>query len=223
VLLKYRVACAKVGPYRDCRRTALQDAQRAVGLVRFRPAEWHIDPRKIGVLGFSAGGHMVAAISNHFEKRLYLAVDAADIESCRPDFAVSLYPGHLAVPVKDFALNPDLQITSQTPPTFLLQAEDDPVNPVRELARLLRGAQEGGRRPRGDARVCEGRSRVRAPSDGVAHHALAAVRGGVAHNNRHAFEVNQGAPPNNGMHPIRDTPHFIHHNWAGRRVMPGVK
>jgi acetyl esterase/lipase len=55
VLLKYRVPCAKVGPYRDCR-TALQDAQRAVGLVRFRSAEWHIDPRKIGVLGFSAGG-----------------------------------------------------------------------------------------------------------------------------------------------------------------------
>jgi acetyl esterase/lipase len=129
VLLKYRVPCAKVGPYRDCR-TALQDAQRALGLVRFRSAEWHIDPRKIGVLGFSAGGHMVAAISNHFEKRLYPAVDAADKESCRPDFAVSLYPGHLAVPEKDFALNPDLQITSQTPPTFLLQAEDDPVDPV---------------------------------------------------------------------------------------------
>lgn len=129
VLLKYRVPCVKTGPYRDCR-TALQDAQRAVGLVRFRSAEWHIDPRKIGVLGFSAGGHMVAAISNHFEKRLYPAVDAADKESCRPDFAVSLYPGHLAVPEKDFALNPDLQITSQTPPTFLLQAEDDPVDPV---------------------------------------------------------------------------------------------
>jgi acetyl esterase/lipase len=129
VLLKYRVPCVKTGPYRDCR-TALQDAQRALGLVRFRAAEWHIDPRKIGVLGFSAGGHMVAAISNHFEKRLYPAVDAADKESCRPDFAVSLYPGHLAVPEKDFALNPDLQITSRTPPTFLLQAEDDPVDPV---------------------------------------------------------------------------------------------
>jgi acetyl esterase/lipase len=129
VLLKYRVPCAKVGPYRDCL-TALQDAQRAVGLVRFNSAEWHIDPRKIGVLGFSAGGHMVAAISNHFEKRLYPAVDAADKESCRPDFAVSLYPGHLAVPVKNFALNPDLKITSRTPPTFLLQAEDDPVDPI---------------------------------------------------------------------------------------------
>jgi acetyl esterase/lipase len=129
VLLKYRVPCVKVGPYRDCR-TALEDAQRTVGLVRFQAARWHIDPRKIGVLGFSAGGHMVAAMSTHFEKRLYPAVDAADRESCRPDFAVALYPGHLAIPERDFALNPDIRVTSRTPPTFLLQAEDDPVDPV---------------------------------------------------------------------------------------------
>ncbi len=128
-LLKYRVPCVKSGPYRDCR-TALEDAQRTVGLVRFHSAQWHIDPHKIGVLGFSAGGHMVAAISTHFEKRLYHAVDAADRESCRPDFAVALYPGHLAVPEKDFVLNPDIQVSSQTPPTFLLQAEDDPIDPV---------------------------------------------------------------------------------------------
>jgi acetyl esterase/lipase len=129
VLLKYRVPCAKVGPYRDCR-TALQDAQRTVGLLRSQAARWQIDARKIGVLGFSAGGHMVAAISTHFETRLYEPVDDADKESCRPDFAVSLYPGHLAVPEKDFALNPDIQVSSRTPPTFLLQAEDDPVDPV---------------------------------------------------------------------------------------------
>ena len=129
VLLKYRVPCVKSGPYQDCR-TALQDAQRTVGLVRFQAAQRHIDPHKIGVLGFSAGGHMVAAISTHFEKRLYPDVDAADRESCRPDFAVSLYPGHLAVPERDFALNPDIQVSSRTPPTFLLQAEDDPIDPV---------------------------------------------------------------------------------------------
>ena len=92
VLLKYRVPCVKSGPYLDCL-TALEDAQRTVGLVRFHAAEWHIDPHRIGVLGFSAGGHMVAAMSTHFEKRLYPAVDAADKESCRPDFAVALYPG----------------------------------------------------------------------------------------------------------------------------------
>jgi acetyl esterase/lipase len=127
-LLKYRVPCAKVGPYRDCP-TALQDAQRTVGLLRSQAAQWHIDPRKIGVLGFSAGGHMAVAISTHFAKRLYTPVDDADKESCRPDFALALYPGHLAVPEKEFALNPDIRV-SQTPPTFLLQAEDDPVDPV---------------------------------------------------------------------------------------------
>lgn len=129
VLLKYRVPCAKVGPYRDCP-TALEDAQRAVGLVRFRAAEWQIDPNKIGVLGFSAGGHMVAAISTHFERRHYPAVDDADKVSCRPDFAVALYPGHLAVAEKNFVLNPDIQVTARTPPTFLLHAHDDPVDPV---------------------------------------------------------------------------------------------
>lgn len=129
VLLKYRVPCAKTGPYRNCR-TALEDAQRTMGLVRFHAAEWHIDPHRIGVLGFSAGGHMVAAISTHFDKRLYPSVDAADKVSCRPDFGVALYPGHLAVPERHFALNPEIRVTSQTTPTFLLQAEDDPVDPV---------------------------------------------------------------------------------------------
>jgi len=129
VLLKYRVPCEKSGPYRDCL-TALQDAQRAMGLVRFHAAQWHIDPHRIGVLGFSAGGHMVAAISTHFEKRLYRSVDAADRVSCRPDFAVALYPGHLAIPETDFALNPDIRVSKQTPPTILIQAEDDPMDPV---------------------------------------------------------------------------------------------
>jgi acetyl esterase/lipase len=127
VLLKYRVPCDKIGPYRDCP-TALQDAQRTVGLVRYHANEWHIDPHKIGVLGFSAGGHMVAAISTHFDKRLYPPADDADKVSCRPDFGIALYPGHLAGP--DLPLNPDIKVTSRTPPTFLVQAEDDPVDPV---------------------------------------------------------------------------------------------
>jgi len=129
VLLKYRVPCVKVGPYRNCP-TALEDAQRAIGLVRFRAARLHVDPHKIGVLGFSAGGHMVAAVSTHWMKRLYSPVDAADKVSCRPDFGIALYPGHLAVPERNFALNPDIRVTSRTTPTFLLQAEDDPVDPV---------------------------------------------------------------------------------------------
>lgn len=143
VLLKYRVPCSKTGPYRDCL-TALQDTQRAMGLVRARAAEWKIDPKKIGVLGFSAGGHMVAAISNHFAKRLYPAVDAADEVSCRPDFAVALYPGHLAVPEKDFALNPDIQVTKETPPTFLVHAQNDPIDPVENSLVYYSALQKAG-------------------------------------------------------------------------------
>ncbi len=132
VLLKYRVPGAGLSPESGAypkSPMALQDAQRTVGSVRSRAAEWQIDPHKIGVLGFSAGGHLVAAISTNFEKRLYTAVDAADKESCRPDFAVALYPGHLLENTsKEFELNPYVPVTGQTPPTFLLQATDDSVD-----------------------------------------------------------------------------------------------
>ncbi|MFZ1157726.1 MAG: alpha/beta hydrolase [Candidatus Sulfotelmatobacter sp.] len=137
VLLKYRVPNSGMHWDERCQcqvhpksPTALEDAQRTLGLVRFHAAEWHIDPHKIGVLGFSAGGHLVAAMSTHFNKRLYRAVDAADKESCRPDFAVALYPGHLSIAPKPLELNADIRVTGQTPPTFLLQAEDDPVDSV---------------------------------------------------------------------------------------------
>src|SRR2546428_5065442 len=92
VLLKYRVPCVKSGPYLDCP-TALEDAQRTVGLVRFHAVEWHIDPRKIGVLGFSAGGHLGAAMSTPFGERPDSAVDAAGQESCPPDFSGGPYSG----------------------------------------------------------------------------------------------------------------------------------
>jgi acetyl esterase/lipase len=133
VLLKYRVTDVgpypKSGPYPESP-MALEDAQRTMGLLRLHAAEWHIDPHKIGVLGFSAGGHLSAAISTHYAKRLYAAVDAADKESCRPDFAVALYPGHFWIGSEKFELNPGIPVTPQTPPTFLLQAENDPVDTV---------------------------------------------------------------------------------------------
>src|SRR5205085_141935 len=149
VLLKYRVPNSGMhgeGPggrrqVKPKAPMALQDAQRTVGLVRFHAAEWHIDPHKIGVLGFSAGGHVVAGMSTRFEQRLYPAVDGADKENCRPDFAVALYPGHLWVnedrhpPSTDdekFELRADIHVTRQTPPTFLLQAEDDYVDGVNQ-------------------------------------------------------------------------------------------
>jgi acetyl esterase/lipase len=161
VLLKYRVpgergypktAYPKSGPFPESP-MALEDAQRMMGLVRLHAKEWGIDPHKVGVLGFSAGGHLVAAISNHFEKRFYAAVDAADAESCRPDFGVAIYPGHLSLSAaewdasqgekkfalkvspgvdKDLALNPDLRVTRETPPQFLLQAEDDNEDSVND-------------------------------------------------------------------------------------------
>ena len=131
VLLKYRVPTPRREAYRTSR-MALEDAQRTVGLVRFHAAEWQIDPHKIGVIGFSAGGHMVAAMSTHFDKRLYPAVDAADKESCRPDFAIACYPGHLWGGDDNLELNPNIPITRDTPPTFLLQAEDDHVDNVNQ-------------------------------------------------------------------------------------------
>ncbi|HXX28538.1 MAG TPA: alpha/beta hydrolase [Terriglobales bacterium] len=133
VLLKYRVPgeglSPRSGPYPQSP-MALEDAQRTVGLVRFHAKEWHIDPHKIGVLGFSAGGHLSAAISTHFKQRLYPAVDAADQESCRPDFAVVIYPGHLSLAARNLRSSREIHVTRQTPPTFLLQAEDDPVDAV---------------------------------------------------------------------------------------------
>ena len=124
-LVKYRVP--DTGPYPKSS-AALQDAQRAVGLVREHAAEWHIDPHRIGVLGFSAGAHLSAALSTHFEKRLYDRVDAGDDQSCRPDFAVIVYPGYLALSEQNMAANPEIHVTSQTPPSFIVQAEDDPVH-----------------------------------------------------------------------------------------------
>jgi acetyl esterase/lipase len=125
ILLKYRVPDSGPCPKSSA---ALQDAQRALGIVRSRAADWHIDPHRIGVLGFSAGAHLAAALSTHFDKRLYDPIDAADKLSCRPDFAVIVYPGYLALAQQNFAPNADIQPTEQTPPSFIVQAEDDPVH-----------------------------------------------------------------------------------------------
>ena len=135
VLLKYRVPAPRSRPNWGAypqSPIALEDAQRTMGLVRLHAKEWHIDPHRLGVLGFSAGGHLVAALSVHFARRIYPPVDAADKESCRPDFAIALYPGHLSVKEGTLTLNPDIasNITARTPPTFLLQNEDDKVDSI---------------------------------------------------------------------------------------------
>jgi acetyl esterase/lipase len=143
VLLKYRVPVKRVGPYGESP-PALEDAQRTVGLVRFHAAEWQINPHKIGVIGFSAGGHMVAATSTHFDKRSYPAVDAADKESCRPDFAIACYPGHLWNDDEGFKLNPNVPVTTNTPPTFIVQAEDDDVDGVEQSLVYYIGLKKAG-------------------------------------------------------------------------------
>lgn len=122
VLTKYRVPDS--GPYPKSP-AALEDAQRALSLVRSRAGEWQIDPGKIGVIGFSAGAHLAAALSTHFDARLYKPQDAADQVSCRPDFAIVIYPGYTSGSPQSLTPNPDLKVTTETPPTFLVQTEDD--------------------------------------------------------------------------------------------------
>jgi acetyl esterase/lipase len=100
------------------------DAQRAVSLVRSRAAEWGIDPKRIGMVGFSAGGHLALATATGFTKRTYEPIDAIDEVSCRPDFAVLCYSGYLKAKDKD-EIRPDLRIPANTPPIFLAHASDD--------------------------------------------------------------------------------------------------
>jgi acetyl esterase/lipase len=83
-------------------------------------------------------------MSTHFERRLYPAVDAADKESCRPDFAVAIYPGHLSLAADSLELNPDIHVTRQTPPTFLLQNEDDPVDRVEHSLSYYAALKKAG-------------------------------------------------------------------------------
>ena len=146
VLLKYRVPAPRSAPYWGAypqSRMALEDAQRAIRLVRFHAGEWGIDPHKIGVVGFSAGGHLVAAVSTNFEKRIYKPVDSIDRQSDRPDFAMALYPGHLWLDRKR-KMNPYVPVTKRTPPTFIVQAKDDPVDPVRNSIVYYRALKNAG-------------------------------------------------------------------------------
>lgn len=124
VLLKYRVPKR---PGLEKHVSALQDAQRAIGILRHRADELGISPNRIGIMGFSAGGHLAAAASNNHRERAYPTVDEADKINCRPDFALLIYPAYLTVKDNNDAVAPELPITNQTPPTFMIITEDDPV------------------------------------------------------------------------------------------------
>lgn len=125
VLLKYRVPM-RVGDEKHI--LPLQDAQRALGLVRFHAKEWNIDPERVGILGFSAGGQLMGHLCNDCEKRAYDPLDKADQISCRPDFAMGIYPGVIVPIDQKKPVQPELTVTSNTPPTFLVQTEDDSVH-----------------------------------------------------------------------------------------------
>ena len=124
ILLKYRVP-SRAGLEKHT--AALQDAQRALGLVRHRSAEFSIDSSRIGILGFSAGGHLSAAASVNYDQRTYPKVDDADTVSCRPDFTVLVYPAYLTVKEDGDKISPELKLNQQTPPTFIVMAADDGV------------------------------------------------------------------------------------------------
>ena len=127
--------------------TPLQDAQRAVRMVRSRAKEWNVEPNRIGILGFSAGGHLASSEGTHFNKNYYELKDLVDDVSCRPDFMILIYPvitlddsythagSKLNLLGKDpnqdlvDSLSNENQVTSETPPTFLVHADDDKAVP----------------------------------------------------------------------------------------------
>jgi acetyl esterase/lipase len=139
IVLKYRV------PARDKQKrwlAAVQDAQRAMSLVRGRASEWGIDAKRIGILGFSAGGE-TAALTAVFTERQYSPIDAADKISSRPDFAVLVYPGGLVAREDKTKLQDYVRVTKDTPPTFLVQAFDDGV-PVESSVLFLLALKKAG-------------------------------------------------------------------------------
>jgi acetyl esterase/lipase len=123
-LLKYRV------PNRanlERHQPPLQDAQRALGLIRHHAREWQIDPQRIGAIGFSAGGHLAATLASSVEQRTYPPVDDADKASCRPDFGILIYPAYLADQQDHEQIRAESRVTTNHPPTFIAMTQNDPV------------------------------------------------------------------------------------------------
>jgi acetyl esterase/lipase len=122
-LVKYRVPTA--GPFPKYTQD-LADAQRAVRLVRQHASEWQLDANRVGVLGFSAGGHIVAVLDAHATDDVYPTIDDADKLSARPDFTLLIYPAYLELE-DTRTVRPEVKPVALTPPSFLIQTEDDPV------------------------------------------------------------------------------------------------
>jgi len=137
IVLKYRVPRRPDEPKGEPARRPLQDAQRAVSLVRSKARAWGIDPKRIGMIGFSAGGHLAIATATGFEKRAYEPIDDIDKVSCRPDFAILAYPGYLKAKDKE-ELAPGLHIPKGMPPIFLAHGGDDLISPPEHSVVLYR-------------------------------------------------------------------------------------
>jgi acetyl esterase/lipase len=140
VLLKYRVPRRPDQPKNKPPIGALQDAQRALSLVRSKAGEWHLDPKRIGILGFSAGGHLAAWATTNFDKRAYEPLDDHDKVSCRPDFTILVYPAYLLAQSKD-ELAAEIRVRKECPPTFFAHAGNDPIaadNSIRMYLELKR-------------------------------------------------------------------------------------
>jgi acetyl esterase/lipase len=121
-LVKYRVPNA--GPFPKYTQD-LADAQRAVRVVRQHASQWQLDANRVGVLGFSAGGHLVAVLGAHAADPIYPATDDADKLSARPDFTLLIYPGYLQSDDDPLTVSPEVKPVALTPPSFLIQTEDD--------------------------------------------------------------------------------------------------
>jgi acetyl esterase/lipase len=130
IVLKYRVPSRTPDGQRWL--AAVQDAQRAVSLVRSKAKEWEFDPRRIGILGFSAGGE-TAGLASYFSDRQYPPIDEVDQVSFRPDFAMLIYPAYFEKPGQPATMRDDVTITKNAPPTFLVHAWDDPVTVFSSL------------------------------------------------------------------------------------------
>ncbi len=143
IILKYRVPRRPDEPQGEPARRPLQDAQRAVSLVRSRAGEWGINPERIGIVGFSAGGHLAIATATSFDKRTYEPIDDIDKISCRPDFAIPVYSGYLKAKDKD-ELAPGLRIPTGTPPVFLAHGGDDIVSPPENSVLIYLALKRAG-------------------------------------------------------------------------------
>jgi acetyl esterase/lipase len=146
VVLKYRVPRRAGEPERLPAPGPLLDAQRAISLVRSRAGEWGIDPARIGIIGFSAGGHLAVMTATSFDRRSYEPIDDVDRASCRPDFAVVAYPGYILARPGAGALADYIRIPEGTGPMFLVHASDDDepgAQPEQSLA-LYRALRDTG-------------------------------------------------------------------------------